>query len=504
MTYHRRSFIRNAALYSASAVLWPACKTLSKGAGTEQSFLQAKEIDASVPKRVNWNALPDADKKAFIDAVSAMKASEIVIPEGFGYSGGKTMDRWAAQAQVHEFHCSHRDWFFLPWHRSYLYHFELYLRKQIRDSFRIPYWDWSSTGSLDQECPKELQPAELLSRLAISRNTNSIVEYPSTAPEGENDEQRMAREDQERQTSYSKKWWEDSFAQVLLQNDFDSIGGDEGSSGLIESPYHNMVHAIIGGTLGLVSSAANDPIFWLHHCNVDRLWSIWMDRLILANNTRQMFPSTNVGAWLDQTFPNHFFMPDGTLTSATVRTSLFTEDLGYNYDSMRMTWTLTDIPQDQPTTEVPAPVDYVDTTAPAGLRLNATPGSSLVLQFSVPALKPRSQRVLSMRLKLSGLQAPRNNRLNYAVSLQIGKRVLPLPPIGFFTGAHEGHEGAIGISLQRHIGLLQSLAQSSIKAQLILTLQDQKGEAVIIKDAVPNFSADPARYGLSLKVVYGV
>jgi tyrosinase len=39
------------------------------------------------------------------------------------------------------------------------------------------------------------------------------------------------------------------------------------------NPYglHNQVHAWIGRGMGLASSP-NDPVFYLHHCNVDRIW----------------------------------------------------------------------------------------------------------------------------------------------------------------------------------------------------------------------------------------
>ena len=27
--------------------------------------------------------------------------------------------------------------------------------------------------------------------------------------------------------------------------------------------------------MGVVEFAAYDPLFWFHHCNVDRVWAIW-------------------------------------------------------------------------------------------------------------------------------------------------------------------------------------------------------------------------------------
>src|SRR5690606_27997531 len=54
-------------------------------------------------------------------------------------------------------------------------------------------------------------------------------------------------------------------------------------SGNLENNPHNMVHTAVGGFInkkdyGLMSdpgTAALDPIFYLHHCNIDRMWASW-------------------------------------------------------------------------------------------------------------------------------------------------------------------------------------------------------------------------------------
>ena len=38
---------------------------------------------------------------------------------------------------------------------------------------------------------------------------------------------------------------------------------------------HNQVHVWVGGTMTLVPIAPADPIFWLHHGEIDRLWHLW-------------------------------------------------------------------------------------------------------------------------------------------------------------------------------------------------------------------------------------
>jgi hypothetical protein len=49
---------------------------------------------------------------------------------------------------------------------------------------------------------------------------------------------------------------------------------EQGSNGLGVTSSHNEVHRYVGGHMGAAMST-NDPIFWLHHCNIDRLWAMW-------------------------------------------------------------------------------------------------------------------------------------------------------------------------------------------------------------------------------------
>ena len=40
-------------------------------------------------------------------------------------------------------------------------------------------------------------------------------------------------------------------------------------------PAHNHAHAWVGGIMNNTSTSPTDPIFWMHHAEVDRLWEIW-------------------------------------------------------------------------------------------------------------------------------------------------------------------------------------------------------------------------------------
>ena len=53
---------------------------------------------------------------------------------------------WYRQAIIHVLDYPHANWWFLPWHRGYLLHFEEICRELSADpKFALPFWDWTST-----------------------------------------------------------------------------------------------------------------------------------------------------------------------------------------------------------------------------------------------------------------------------------------------------------------------------------------------------------------------
>ena len=79
-------------------------------------------------------------------------------------------------------------------------------------------------------------------------------------------------------------------------------------TGTVEANPHNLVHVMVGGVgpnAGYMSDpdlAALDPIFWVHHCNIDRLWAAW---LTVPTNRMENGPTWRAGP-----SPRQFAMPD--------------------------------------------------------------------------------------------------------------------------------------------------------------------------------------------------
>jgi len=57
---------------------------------------------------------------------------------------------------------------------------------------------------------------------------------------------------------------------------WDSIPGHQGHLTSIEE-IHDRIHGYVGGPghMGVVPFSAFDPVFWLHHCMIDRIFALW-------------------------------------------------------------------------------------------------------------------------------------------------------------------------------------------------------------------------------------
>ena len=58
----------------------------------------------------------------------------------------------------------------------------------------------------------------------------------------------------------------------------------------VEPHMHNVVHTWVGGHMTFVPSAVNDPIFFLHHCNVDRVLESWIRRFVVNSSNPSLLP----------------------------------------------------------------------------------------------------------------------------------------------------------------------------------------------------------------------
>jgi tyrosinase len=155
--------------------------------------------------------------------------------------------------------CSHHGYpeHFVTWHRMYLYFLERIIEEVVKEPFAFPYWTYAKDAQGLRRLPPEFRkPKDGSVRNALyfkERNDDFLRDGIGT--EGEVDHKEAFDE-----------------RSLLLTK-----SRREGFSVLLERTPHGSVHAAIGTTLGMgdFPYAARDPIFWLHHANIDRLWESW-------------------------------------------------------------------------------------------------------------------------------------------------------------------------------------------------------------------------------------
>lgn len=130
---------------------------------------------------------------------------------------------------------------FLPWHRLFLIKFEQTMRS-FEPSFSLPHWRWMDQKNI----PDWLQ----------SFKPNGTKRDPGGDPQAPRLPTKATIE-----------------STVMNQNDYRSFTlALEGAK-----PFgaHNLVHVWFHGTMSVVPTAPRDPMFWMNHAEIDRIWAIW-------------------------------------------------------------------------------------------------------------------------------------------------------------------------------------------------------------------------------------
>ncbi|GAA0514687.1 tyrosinase [Paractinoplanes deccanensis] len=164
---------------------------------------------------------------------------------------------------------AHRSPSFFPWHRKYLQLLEFDLQTVSGDpNLFIPYWDWTGSASPFT--------ADFLGSI-----TNGSVSSGNFSPSWGWSLYR---------SSISTSYLQRRLGQNASRPTAATVSTVQGYSVYDQSPWdstvsnsyrnrneielHNRVHNFVGGHMG-TREAPNDPVFWLHHCNIDRLWWLW-------------------------------------------------------------------------------------------------------------------------------------------------------------------------------------------------------------------------------------
>jgi tyrosinase len=246
--FTRRQFLQQTGIAGGALLLESAIFGHRLGAAfapTQPTVLIRKDIDA----------LTGPEIAAFRTGVSVMQSRPVSSPTS-----------WEFQANMHGFpggggsnpawgRCQHGSFFFLAWHRMYLHFFERILRAASGSpNLTLPYWNYSKNTPTARALPQPFRgqtignPPTANPLFVAQRNPglNTGALLPASAVQT---------------------------GSAMGMTNFINFGGRRGGGGRLEFQPHNAIHSQISGWMGSASRAARDPIFWLHHANIDRLWT---------------------------------------------------------------------------------------------------------------------------------------------------------------------------------------------------------------------------------------
>ncbi|KAB5533974.1 hypothetical protein DKX38_017060 [Salix brachista] len=305
-------------------------------------ILDFKRPSSNAPLRVRPAAhLADKDYIAkYKKAIELMKALPADDPRSF-----------MQQADVHCAYCNgaydqvgfpnldiqvHNSWLFFPFHRYYLYFYEKILGKLIDDpTFALPFWNWDSPGGMQLPAMFADPKSPLYNTL---RNKNH---QPPTLLDLDWGGTDTPTSDQEQISSnltimYRQMVSNGKTPRLFFGGSY-RAGDEPGPEpGPIENIPHGPIHIWTGDNtqpnfedMGNFYSAARDPIFFSHHSNVDRMWSVW--KTLGGRRTDLTDPD-----WLNASF--FFYDENANPVRVKVKDCLDSRNLGYVYQDVEIPW----------------------------------------------------------------------------------------------------------------------------------------------------------------------
>ncbi|MET9621687.1 MULTISPECIES: tyrosinase family protein [unclassified Streptomyces] len=226
--------------------------------------------------RKNQATLTADEKRRFVDALLELKRSGrydtfVTTHNAFIMSDTDSGDR-----------VGHRSPSFLPWHRRFLIEFEQALQS-VDAAVALPYWDWTA----DRTSRSSLWAPDFLGGTGRARDGRVTDGAFARAGNRWTINVRVDGRDFLRRDLGAGGRQLPTRAEVdsvLAMETYDTAPWNSSSDGFrnhLEGwrgvNLHNRVHVWVGGQMG-TGVSPNDPVFWLHHAFIDKLWADWQAR----------------------------------------------------------------------------------------------------------------------------------------------------------------------------------------------------------------------------------
>jgi len=232
----------------------------------------------------------------------------------------------------------HSSWLFFPFHRWYLYFYERILGSLINDpTFALPFWNYDAPNGMQFPSIYTDRTSPLYDEL---RNANhqppTLIDLNYVPGDDSDEDDANERISTNLTIMYRQVVSSGKTSRLFLGNPYRAGDVPDPGAGSVENVPHNIVHLWSGDNtqpnledMGVFYAAARDPIFFSHHSNIDRFWSIWKT----LGGKRKDF---NDKDWLESEFL--FYDENKNLVKVNVEDCLDTKKLGYVYQDVDIPW----------------------------------------------------------------------------------------------------------------------------------------------------------------------
>jgi tyrosinase len=222
--------------------------------------------------RKDANTLSSNERAEFVNAVKTLKSEGIY-------------DQFVLRHANAIMTSIHRSPAFLPWHRRFIWDFEKELQRVSQNpNLGLPYWNWPSGGANASMWADDLlggsgDPGSQIVNSGPFRSGEWTIVNASGVQVGP-----LTR-------AFGNESWAqtlptmDEIEAVMAVTPYDVAPWNTASDpsfrnqneGWVGPNLHNRGHGWVGGSM-LPMTSPNDPVFFMHHCMVDKLWYEWQLR----------------------------------------------------------------------------------------------------------------------------------------------------------------------------------------------------------------------------------
>jgi tyrosinase len=348
-------------MFSRLLVALPLVLSVLAAPTNDSDTADAQSLSCHSPStRIEWRSFTASQKAAWISSVKCINSKPhsqtlkpVVHPSDIppmNTSGSLYDDLVYVHMDVN--HNIHFTGVFLPFHRWYLDTFERLMRNECGYKGPMGYWDWTKDSANPQGSTLfSPDPKTGLGNFGSADNgyivdDGALANWRISYPTPHVISRSFINTPWSDTTRFPLTYLVDNPAQTIgplitsnevkkmttsFTGDFDSF---HKYLGRIQGP-HTGVHLMVGGDMQDQALSPNDPLFWLHHGMIDRLWYLWQKNNV-AN--KWSFTGGSVQALANRTYFDQY--PNGAPPKVSVSLQIPNDGFGRSarvYDVMDTT-----------------------------------------------------------------------------------------------------------------------------------------------------------------------